>query len=160
MVLWLNDDAELPPDSAGRWEHFAAGALIGVRGLGPSPAAAFAQAGLAVTAVVTDPARVRADSEVVVVCTARRLDELFFDWIDSVIATMDAQRMLFSRFDVRVVDGRIEAQLFGEALHHRRHAPVLELEAPSWSGLRVAHDPSGWSAECAVDTRALHPRGR
>ncbi len=39
-----------------RWEHFEHGADIGVRGIGPTPASAFEQAALALTAVITDPA--------------------------------------------------------------------------------------------------------
>lgn len=35
-----------------RWEHFPHGADIGVRGFGPTMAAAFEQAALAMTAVV------------------------------------------------------------------------------------------------------------
>ena len=41
-----------------RWEHFAHGADVGVRGRGASKAEAFAQAALAMTAVVADPAGV------------------------------------------------------------------------------------------------------
>lgn len=41
-----------------RWEHFRHEADIGVRGLGATREAAFEQAALALTAVLTDPARV------------------------------------------------------------------------------------------------------
>ena len=38
-----------------RWEHFEHGADVGVRGIGPTPASAFEQAALALTAVITEP---------------------------------------------------------------------------------------------------------
>ena len=41
-----------------RWEHFPHDADIGVRGYGPTMAAAFEQAALALTGVVTDPAHI------------------------------------------------------------------------------------------------------
>ena len=45
------------------WEHFDHGADIGVRGFGPTEAAAFEQAALALTAVVADPdSRARAST--------------------------------------------------------------------------------------------------
>ena len=144
-------NARQAPCTEGRWEHFPRGSDVGVRGAGPSAAAAFAQAGLAVTAVVTDPARVLPRDEVIVVCAAPRLDELFFDWIDSVVATMAARRMLFSRFDVCIGDRRLEAHLFGEPVDRLRHAPAVVIKAPTWSGLRVRRDERGWSAECVVD---------
>ena len=39
--------------SRARWEHFPHDADVGVRGFGPTPAEAFAQAALALTAVAT-----------------------------------------------------------------------------------------------------------
>ena len=41
------------------WEHFAHGADIGVRGIGPTKEAAFEQIALALTGVVTDLKSVR-----------------------------------------------------------------------------------------------------
>ena len=54
-------------DGAGTaWELFDHGADIGVRGIGPSLAAAFEQAALAMVAVAVEPARVRCDTEVAI----------------------------------------------------------------------------------------------
>ena len=46
------------------WEHFPHGADIGVRGIGATRSQAFEQAARALTAVITDPARVAADTMV------------------------------------------------------------------------------------------------
>ena len=43
-----------------RWEHFPHDADIGVRGFGPTVVAAFEQAALALTAVITDPGHIDA----------------------------------------------------------------------------------------------------
>ena len=51
-------------------ELFAHGADIGVRGIGPSRAAAFEQAALALTMAVTDPATVAPQQAVEVTCEA------------------------------------------------------------------------------------------
>lgn len=47
--------------SSGRWEHFPHEADMGVRGIGASREAAFEQAALALTAVITDPTTVAAE---------------------------------------------------------------------------------------------------
>ncbi|HYA17301.1 MAG TPA: archease, partial [Bryobacteraceae bacterium] len=49
---------------SGRWEHFAHGADIGIRGIGATREEAFRQAATALTAVVTNPAEVRREHSV------------------------------------------------------------------------------------------------
>jgi tRNA nucleotidyltransferase (CCA-adding enzyme) len=58
-------------DAAQHWAHFPHQADMGVRGVGPTLAAAFEQAALAMTAVVTDPARVAAEQAVEIRCGRR-----------------------------------------------------------------------------------------
>ena len=43
----------------GRWEHFEHEADVGVRGIGATKSEAFAEAALAMTAAIVDPASVR-----------------------------------------------------------------------------------------------------
>jgi len=52
----------------GRWEHFAHAADMGVRGIGPTKDEAFAQAALALTAVITDPETVAPHEPVAIRC--------------------------------------------------------------------------------------------
>ena len=86
--------------SRATWEHFSHDADIGVRGFGATPAQAFEQAALALTAVVTR-AQVEALSPVEVKCNAPHpdLELLFVDWLNAVIYEMAVRRMLFARFD-------------------------------------------------------------
>lgn len=53
-----------------RWEHFAHGADIGVRGIGPTKAKAFEQAALALTAVIVDPEAVARRETITISCAA------------------------------------------------------------------------------------------
>ena len=48
----------------GHWEHFGHGADIGVRGIGATMAESFEQAAVALTAVITDPAKVVAKHQI------------------------------------------------------------------------------------------------
>ena len=59
------------------WEHFAHEADVGVRGYGPSLAAAFEQAALAMTAAITDVERVAASEPVGITCQAPQADLVF-----------------------------------------------------------------------------------
>jgi SHS2 domain-containing protein len=139
--------------TAPRWEHFPHGADIGIRGVGQSAADAFAQAALAMTALITDLSLVAARDEVILRCEAPSLEDLFFDWIDALVFEMSTRRMLFARFDVRIENNRLIAHTWGERVDRKRHEPAVEVKGPTFTELRVIHDPSAgvWIAQCVVD---------
>ena len=136
--------------SRARWEHFPHDADVGVRGFGPTPAEAFAQAALALTAVATR-ARIEPLSPVEVRCEAPDLELLFVDWLNAIIYEMAVRRMLFARFDVRIEGAELQATLWGEPVDVARHAPACEPKGATYTALRVAQESEGWSAACIVD---------
>ena len=54
-----------------RWERYAHGADIGVRGRGPTVEEAFEQAAVALVGVITDPSLVELKEEVIIQCKLR-----------------------------------------------------------------------------------------
>lgn len=134
------------------WEHFEHGADIGVRGIGGSKAEAFAQAALALTAVVTDPAGVRDIDVVPIACEAADDELLLAHWLNAVVGEMGVRRMLFGHFDVRIDDHRVTAQAHGEPVSVHRHDPAVEVKGATCTALRVAPMPGGgWLAQTVVD---------
>ena len=137
--------------SAADWEHFAHGADIGVRGHGASPAQAFEQAGLALTAVVTQPANVRQAITVDIRCRAPDLELLLYEWLNSLVYHMATQHLLFSGFSVRIAD-ELEAEARGEPVDVERHAPAVEVKGATLTELAVRQDDDGrWRAQCVLD---------
>lgn len=125
---------------------------MGVRGHGATPDQAFEQAALAMTAVITDPAAVAARDAVAIACTAPDLEMLLVDWLNAIIYEMATRHMLFSRFDVRIRDQRLEAHLWGEPVDPSRHQPAVEIKGATYTTLRVFQDTDGgWTAQCVVD---------
>lgn len=139
--------------SAARWEHFPHGADVGVRGVGPTPAEAFAQAALAMTAAITAPDGVEAREEHVLECEADNLDDLLFDWIDALVFEMSTRSVLFGRFEVDIEGRRLHARAWGEPVDRSRHEPAVEIKGPTYTELRVSPDPDTgeWIAQCVVD---------
>ena len=136
----------------GDWQHFAHGADIGVRGRGATPAEAFAQAATAVTAVVTDPSRVRPQVAVRMQCQAPDLEMLLFEWLNTLVYQMATRCMLFAAFDVRIEGDRLEAVARGEGVDVLRHAPAVEVKGATLTELAVRQGPEGdWTAQCVVD---------
>jgi tRNA nucleotidyltransferase (CCA-adding enzyme) len=134
------------------WDHFMHGADIGVEGRGPTPAAAFEEAALALTAVITDPAEVGAREAAAVACEAPDLELLLADWLNALIYEMAARRMLFGRFAVVIEDGRLQGTAWGEPVDIMRHRPAVEVKGATYTQLRVMQDEDGtWTAKCVVD---------
>ncbi|HSD73508.1 MAG TPA: archease [Steroidobacteraceae bacterium] len=136
---------------AARWEHFSHEADIGIRGFGSTPAQAFEQAALALTAVVTDVAAVAAREAVAIECEAPDRELLFADWLNHLVYEMSARHMLFSSFRVQIDDGRLRAQAWGEPVDPARHHPAVEVKGATYTTLRVAREGDEWVAQTVVD---------
>ena len=137
--------------SSGSWEHFEHKADIGIRGYGDSVAVAFEQAGLAMTAVVTDLARVRASETVSVSCSDSDNDSLLYDWLNALIYEMATRKMLFSEFKVAIDDGRLSATAAGEPIDVERHRPSVEIKGATFTELGVYRQDHRWVAQCVID---------
>jgi tRNA nucleotidyltransferase (CCA-adding enzyme) len=134
------------------WEHYEHGADIGVRGRAPDLAGAFAQAALAMTAVICPPESVRAHTELRFDCEAPDIELLFVDWLNRLIFEMSSRHMLFSRFELALQPPRLHARVWGEAIDAARHQPAVEVKGATYTTLKVWQDEAGyWCAQTVVD---------
>jgi tRNA nucleotidyltransferase (CCA-adding enzyme) len=125
---------------------------IGIRGYGPTLAEAFAQAAMAMTAVVTDPQAVQAEREILIQCEGDDEEFLFYDWINALVYEMSTRHMLFSQFQVRIQDHRLEARVRGESTDVERHQPAVEIKGATLTELKARPtDDGGWLVQCVVD---------
>jgi tRNA nucleotidyltransferase (CCA-adding enzyme) len=134
------------------WEHFPHQADMGVRGIGPSLAAAFEQVALAMTAVVTDLATVASAEAVNIHCEAPDDELLLVDWLNALVLEMAVHHMLFSRFEVCLDGHHLSATAWGEPIDPGKHQPAVEIKGATYTELKVGRDESGrWLAQCVVD---------
>jgi len=134
------------------WEHFPHQADIGVRGIGSSREEAFEQVAIALTAVITDPQIVTPDVSAQVSCEAPDDELLLVDWLNALIYEMATRNLLFSRFEVRLADGRLEAKAWGEKVDRAKHRPAVEVKGATYTALQVRRTGEGaWIAQCVVD---------
>lgn len=134
------------------FELFEHGADVGVRGRGASKEEAFAQAACAMTAVMTDPASVVAETRVPVSVEAPDDELLLLEWLNAVVFEMATRDMLFSRFDVTIKDHSLNADLWGEPLDRSRHEPAVEIKGATLTALKVEQAADGgWLAQAVVD---------
>lgn len=134
------------------WEHFAHGADIGVRGIGPTKEAAFEQIALAMTAVVTDLKSVHPTTAIPISCEAPTDDLLLADWLNALVYEMATRRMLFSAFVVAIDGSRLHATAWGERVDPIRHEPAVEIKGATYTALRVHREKDDhWLVQCVVD---------
>lgn len=135
-----------------RWEHFAHGADIGVRGFGATKAAAFEQAALALTAVVTDVSTVASQEAVEIRCESPDDEMLLADWLNAIVYEMAVRSMLFGRYEVQIDGTCLQARAWGEPASVARHHPAVEVKGATYTALRVAPlEQGGWVAQTVVD---------
>lgn len=147
-----NEGASAAGSAAARWEHFAHDADIGVHGIGPTPAQAFEQAALALTAVATDPARVADTDLVELECAAPDAEMMLVDWLNALIYEAATRRMVFGRYEVEIAGGRLRGRAWGERVDVERHRPAVEVKGATYTALSVRADADGvWHARCVVD---------
>jgi len=143
---------EAPRQAMDRWEHYEHEADMGVRGTGATLAAAFEQAALAMTAVVTEPRTIKPERAIAVRCEAPDHELLLVDWLNALVYEMATQRMLFGRFEVHIDGTRLEATAWGEPVNRARHAPAVEIKGATYTSLKVEQRKDGlWVAQTVVD---------
>jgi len=136
---------------APHWQHFDHGADIGVRGLGPTKAAAFEQAALALTAAITDPDRIEPLESVFISCEAGDDEQLLAAWLNAIVSQMAVRRMLFKHYEVELQGGRLTGMAIGERISPERHQPAVEVNGATYSTLRVDRTgDGGWQAQTVV----------
>jgi tRNA nucleotidyltransferase (CCA-adding enzyme) len=123
-----------------------------VRGIGDSKAAAFEQAALALTAVITDPKSVAATERIELSCQAPDDELLLVEWLNALIYEMATRKMLFARFAVSIDGGKLVGKAWGEPIDESKHELAVEVKGATCTDLSVRQDESGrWRAQCVVD---------
>jgi tRNA nucleotidyltransferase (CCA-adding enzyme) len=136
----------------GSWAHFPHSADVGVRGVGRTLPEAFEQAALALFAAVTDLQKVGSTTMVEVHCESADDRVLLVDWLNALIYESGVRKMVFSRFEVEVKDGRLLGRAWGEAMDRKRHHLVVEPKGATFTELKVERAADGtWIAQCVVD---------
>ena len=134
------------------WEHYSHPADMGIRGYGPTKEEAFGQAGLALTAVIADLRTIEPMEEITIDCEEQDDELLFANWLNSLLYEMATRRMLFSKFELNIENGQLQAKAWGEKIDVKKHSPSVEVKAATYADLKVEQDKEGsWSVQCIVD---------
>jgi SHS2 domain-containing protein len=133
-------------------ETFEHTADLGLRIKAPSLSQLFAEAATALFAtLLEDISAIEPKHSFQIQLEGQELEYLLFDWLKELLFRFDAEQWLFSRFDVAVEDGKLQATVWGEQAEWTRHVPAHEVKAITYHAFRVERQADGWLAEVIVD---------
>ncbi len=144
------------------WEHYSHPADMGIRGFGPTKEQAFAQAALALTAIITDLQTVEPREAVEIICEEQDDELLFVRWLNALIYEIATRGILFSKFKVNIKDNQLIAKAWGEKIDLKKHHPAVEVKAATYADLKVQqfgpeltaegqNKNGNWLVQCIVD---------
>jgi SHS2 domain-containing protein len=137
---------------AARWEHFVHQGDIGLRGYGPTPAAAFEQAALALTAAMCEPLSVQLIEPVPIECSASDVELPLVTRPNGTVYKMATRNMLFGRYRATISGSDLKGDAWGEPIDVGRHRPAVEDKGATVAEISVARQTGGaWCARCVFD---------
>jgi len=83
---------------------------------------------------------------------ANDLEELMFTWLNELLYLLDAEGLLFCRFEVVEIErGRLAATVSGERIDSERHHLSEEVKAATYHWMKVEQRCGSWFARVIFD---------
>jgi SHS2 domain-containing protein len=134
------------------WEHFEVEADVGVRGWGPSRAAAFAEAALGALALTVDPQSVEARESRAVRAQADGPEALLVAWVDECLYVHEIEGFVARQVEVtECSDSVVHGRLVGEPLDPGRHRLGTVVKAATLHGVSVKAEAGSHEVRLIVD---------
>ncbi|NTW59088.1 MAG: archease [Nitrospirae bacterium] len=134
-----------------QYETFEHEADIGIRGFGTTLEEAFANAAAALYSVMVDITRVDRKEFRGVNVSADDQEQLLVEWLNALLAVSDIERLVFSRFEVRIEGNRLAGTAWGEHLDRTRHHAHVEVKGATYHMLSVRQEDGRYVVQCVVD---------
>jgi SHS2 domain-containing protein len=134
-------------------DHTSEAWLIGI---GASLEEAFSEGAKALFELMVDISQIAARETVAIGCESDSLETLFADFLNALIIHKDAEKLVFSHFELQPIERRgqsfiLRGQAFGERFDPARHESRTDVKAATYSGLSVQQTTEGYRAEAVVD---------
>ena len=133
------------------YETFEHEADIGIRGFGDSMAEAFENAACAMYSVMVNIQTIEPKEKRSVAVSAPDRELLLIEWLNALLSLSDVERMVFSKFEVKIDGTSLIGTAWGEALDRVRHQPHVEIKGATFHMLSVQELDSRYVAQCVVD---------
>jgi len=133
------------------YETFEHEADIGVRGFGASIEEAFSNAARAMYSIMLDVDAIQPLVMRSIEVSAPDTELLLVEWLNALLTMSDIERIVFSKFELKLVDNRLIGSAWGEPLDRFRHKPVVEIKGATYHMLSVKLEQGRYVVQCVVD---------
>ncbi len=111
---------------------------IGIKAYGGTLAEAFANIGMGLFSIMTEPETVDQTEKHVADIEAPDVEALLFAWVNHLLFVFDVEHLLFSRFDIlQFSDEKLVAECWGEVYDPGRHEIELGVKSATYHMLEV-----------------------
>ncbi len=133
------------------YETFEHEADIGIRGFGDSMEEAFENVARALYSVMVNVNKVTPKDKKVITIAAADRELLLIEWLNALLSVSDIDRMVFSKFEVKIIGASLTGVAWGEALDRDRHEAHVEVKGATFHMLSVREQDGRFVAQCVVD---------
>ncbi len=134
------------------YRYFDHDADIGIVGIGRSFPEAFAEAARAMFGVMADLERVRPLQTVAVRCQAASLNDLFVEWLNTLLAESESRHLCFCEFVVHTLEETaLRGEVRGEPWDPARHRLKGEVKAATYCMVETAREGDEYRCQCVID---------
>jgi len=133
------------------YETFEHEADIGIRGFGDNLEEAFTHAAVALYSVIVNIDAIEPREKRIITVSAPDNELLLIEWLNALLATSDIERMVFSKFEVKINGMSLTGAAWGENLDRERHEPKVEVKGATYHMLSIKNENNRYMVQCVVD---------
>ena len=134
------------------YETFEHEADIGIRGFGNSLEEAFENSAVALYSVMVNTGKIEPKEKKIIVVSAPDRELLLVEWLNALLSLSDIERLVFSKFEVKIKDMSLTGIAWGEPLDRVRHEAHVEVKGATYHMLSVKEEEGRrYTAQCVVD---------
>lgn len=148
---WGKEQGSRVKFMAGQYATFEHEADIGIRGFGTTIEESFENAARALYSVMVKLENVRPEEKRSASVSAPDRELLLVEWLNALLALSDIERMVFSKFLVKIDGVSLTGDAWGERLDRERHEPKVEVKGATLHMLSVREEEGRFISQCVVD---------
>jgi SHS2 domain-containing protein len=134
-----------------KYETFEHEADLGIRGFGTSLHEAYENTATALFSIMINIDVVQQVVQRNLTVSAPDRELLLIEWLNALLSLSDIDRMVFSRFEVKIDGDALAGTAWGEPLDRIRHQPRVEVKGATYHMLKVVEENGLFIAQCVVD---------
>jgi SHS2 domain-containing protein len=134
------------------FDYFEVAADVGIRGWGPTLEAAFRQTGLALFALMVEPAGIEERESREVRAQGDTSETLLVNWLNDCLYVHDVEGFVARRIEFPIFEARrLHSLLWGEEVDPKRHRLGTVVKAATYHQLAIRQANGGWEIRIILD---------